>query len=434
VELPGRDGDYDLACRGSDGLLPLGRKLIAGHPGDAVSIPIGLLNKHAVVLAGAGSGKTVLLKRLVEEAAVRRIPSIILDGANDMSALGDRWPSRPEAWSEEDVELADRYHAGVEPMIWTPGRRGGNPLCLEMLPDLSATAGDPDDFDAAVSMVSGGLADLLNLGKSKGDENRKGILSKSLRFYIQQECWGLSGFIELLEDLPEDARLGIRKELAMAKDLADRLRVVEETDPLIGAGGEPLDPAVLFGDDKPRDRTRVSIVNLNFLATDEKQQRFVNQLATTLFAWIKQNPSVSGRPLRGLLVIDEAKDLVPSRRSTACKDSLMRLTAQARKYQLGLVYATQNPREIDNAIIGNCSTQYYGRANAPAAIETIRQQMAMRRGDANDIGHLKRGSFYVFNADAEMKCPVKVQIPLCLSHHQTLNSDQVLERAAESPS
>jgi len=253
----GRHGDS--AWHLADGLLPLGRKLVAGQPADPVTMPIGLLNKHALVLAGAGSGKTVLLKRLVEEAALRGIPSIILDGANDMSALGDRWPARPEAWTEDDVELADRYHERVEPMIWTPARRGGNPLRLEMLPDLSATVADPDEFDAAVSMVAGALADLLKLGHSKGDENRKGILSKSLRFYIQQECWGLAGFIELLEDLPDDARLGISKELAMAKDLADRLRVVEETDPMIGAGGEPLDPAILFGDDRPRDTTRVSI-------------------------------------------------------------------------------------------------------------------------------------------------------------------------------
>ena len=34
------------------------------------------------------------------------------------------------------------------------------------------------------------------------------------------------------------------------------------------------------------------------------------------------------------------------------------------------------PVAYDNTIIGNCSTQYYGKANAPAAIETIRQQIA----------------------------------------------------------
>src|SRR5690606_11786983 len=112
-----------------------------------------------------------------------------------------------------------------------------------------------------------------------------------------------------------------------------------------------------------------------------------------------------GRTLRGLLIIDEAKDLVPARSSTPCKDSLLRLAAQARKYHLGVVFATQNPREIDNAIIGNCSTQYYGKANSPAAINTIREQLVARGGNGEGIGRLEKGVFYVYNADAGMRAP-----------------------------
>ena len=110
----------------------------------------------------------------------------------------------------------------------------------------------------------------------------------------------------------------------------------------------------------------------------------------------------------------------------------MRLTAQARKYHLGVVFAAQNPREIENTIIGNCSTQYYGKASSPAAINTIREQLSSRGGSGDDIGRLKKGVFYVFNADANMRAPTKVRIPLCLSHHQTLDGDEVLERAVRS--
>ena len=415
-----------------DSDFPIGRRLVAGKAAAPITIPIDLLEKHVAVLAGAGSGKTVLLKRTIEEAALRGIPSIVIDGANDMAALGDSWPSEPEGWLEDDPALAKSYQHDVDSIVWTPGKRGGNQLRLELLPDLTATAGDPDEFDSAVAMVSGALADVLKLGSSKGDQNRRGILSRSLRFYIEQGGSGLLKYIELLADLPPDAMLGISKEPALAKDLSDSLRVLEETDPMITESGDILDPAVLFGDDKPNVKTRISVVNLGFLSTPETQQRFVNQLATTLFAWIKRNPNPPGRALRGLLVIDEAKDFVPARKSTACKESLMRLTAQARKYHLGVVFATQNPREIENTIIGNCSTQYYGKASSPAAINTIREQLSSRGGSGDDIGRLEKGVFYVFNADANMRAPAKVRIPLCLSHHQTLDGDEVLERAVRS--
>src|SRR5207249_9391207 len=54
--------------------IPLGRRLSAGKAGDAVTVPVRWLEKHTVVCAGAGSGKTVLLRRLVEEAALLGIP------------------------------------------------------------------------------------------------------------------------------------------------------------------------------------------------------------------------------------------------------------------------------------------------------------------------------------------------------------------------
>lgn len=416
----------------ADGLFPLGRRLVAGKPTSSLSVPLELLEKHLVVLAGAGSGKTVLLKRIVEEAALRNVPSIVIDGANDLAALGDRWPIQPTDWTPADAQLAERYHREVDKIVWTPGNLSGNPLRLELLPDLTSTLDDPSELESAISMVSGSLADILKLGPNAKDQNKRGILRKSLRFFVEQGGIGLLKYIELLADLPPQATLGIDREAVLARELSDRLRVLEEIDPMISEAGEVLDPALLFGDDAPRPNTRVSIINLGALGPLETQQRFVGQLATTLFAWIKKYPKPPGRSLRGLLIIDEAKDLVPARQSTPCKDSLMRLTAQARKYHLGVVFATQNPREIDNTIIGNCSTQFYGKASSPAAIQTIREQLAARGGSGEGIGRMEKGVFYVFNADAGMRAPEKISVPLCLSHHHPLDGDEVLERAIQS--
>src|SRR5690606_3510012 len=132
------------------------------------------------VLAGAGSGKTVLLKRIVEEAALRNVPSIVIDGANDLAALGDRWPVAPTDWTPADGQLAERYHQEVDKIIWTPGNVSGNPLRLELLPDLTSTLDDPSELDSAITMVSGAIAEILKLGPSAKDQNKRGILRKSL--------------------------------------------------------------------------------------------------------------------------------------------------------------------------------------------------------------------------------------------------------------
>jgi hypothetical protein len=49
-----------------------------------IRIELESLRKHAIVFAGSGSGKTVLLRRIVEECALRGVSAIVLDPNNDL--------------------------------------------------------------------------------------------------------------------------------------------------------------------------------------------------------------------------------------------------------------------------------------------------------------------------------------------------------------
>ena len=67
----------------------------------------------------------------------------------------------------------------------------------------------------------------------------------------------------------------------------------------------------------------------------------------------------------GLFVMDEAQTFAPSGAMTACTQSTLALASQARKYGLGLVFATQAPKGLHNRIPGNAATQFFGLLNAP---------------------------------------------------------------------
>jgi hypothetical protein len=413
--------------------IPLGQRML-GSKSETVFLPLQLLERHTVVLAGAGSGKTVLIKRLVEEAAIASVPSIVIDCANDLSALTERWPVAPNGWLAEDNKQADQYFKQSEVVVWTPGRESGNPLSLEPLPDLSAVADNDEELEAAVEMASAALAPIVASGASQTARYKKGILSEALKFFARQGAGSLTDFIAVLGELPSEAGTGVNNQVRYAREMADCLRSERATNSLLRSSGTGLDPALLFGDTaKSNGKTRVSVISFIGLQSLESQRQFLNQLAMTLFSWIKKHPSPVNRQLRGLLVIDEAKDFVPSQVNTACKESLMRLVAQARKYHLGLDFATQNPREIDNRIVGNCSTHYYGKASSPAAIEVIKDQIRLRNGSGDDIPTLQKGRFYVYNADAGMSAPTKIQVPMCLSHHRRnpLDEDEILRLAAK---
>lgn len=419
------------------GFIPFGRKVVGAFAQGEWKLPVLELARHMVVLAGAGSGKSVLLRRIVEEAALEGIPSIVVDCGQDLSTLGEAWPPQHATHRGDDAFKADLYLRSSDVVVWTPGKPSGNPMALELLPDLPAMADAPEELSDAVDMVVESLMPIVAArGGSRAADHKRALLRSTLRFYARHEGGGPEALMAILRALPEEAGLGIDKEEKYAREMADSLASAKETNPLLRNAGAPLDPAVLFGDDPASrgGRTRVSVLSLVGLAGLEAQQTFVNQLAMTLFAWIKRNPLPPGRPLRGLLVIDEAKDFAPSQRACPSRESLVRLVAQARKYRLGVIFATQNPKDLDNKIVSNCSTHCYGKVGSPVAIEAAKELIQQKGGSGDDVARLQKGIFYVHNADSGHGSPMKVQTPLCLSHHRASppSPEEIVAMAAES--
>ncbi|MGA9871799.1 MAG: AAA family ATPase, partial [Rhodococcus sp. (in: high G+C Gram-positive bacteria)] len=153
-------------------------------------------------------------------------------------------------------------------------------------------------------------------------------------------------------------------------------------------------------------------------------------LQMALFAWIKKNPA-GDRPLGGLFVMDEAQTLAPSGAMTACTQSTLALASQARKYGLGLVFATQAPKGLNNRIPGNAATQFFGFLNSPVQIDAAKEMAQAKGSSATDIGRLKTGQFY---AAVEGEGFNKVQAPLCLSYHpkSPLTTEEVIDLAHRS--
>jgi Helicase HerA, central domain len=395
-----------------DARIFIGRRFERGALGDPVMLAANLLPRHVAILAGSGSGKTVLLRRIVEEAALLEIPSIVLDVNNDLSRLGDRWPAQPDEFTAEDAAKAAAYHQRVDVVIWTPGVSSGNPVSLNLLPDFAAIGDkrDPqtaDERTQAVEMARATLAPYLG-GSGQKASLKQGIFADALRAFADNGGGTLDDLIGLLSDLPAEASK-ISNAQKLAGEIANQLLAAIATNPLLKSCGSSLDPQRLFH--AGGGKTRISVINLAGLASDEARQSFVNQLQMTLFTWIKQNPSPTGR----LYVLDEAQHFAPSQAGTACKSSALSLAAQARKYGLGMIFATQLPKGIDNAIVSNCTTHVYGRMSSPATIQATQELMTAKGGAGDDIARLTRGEFY-FSTDG-LNRPLRIRTPLCLSWH-----------------
>jgi DNA helicase HerA-like ATPase len=404
-------------------MLTVGHDYTTREP---VRLALESLRKHVAIFAGSGSGKTVLIRRLVEECALQGVSAIVLDPNNDLARLGDPWPAPPEAWGPGDADKAADYIAGTEVVVWTPRRETGRPLSFQPLPDFESVRDDPDEFNEAVESAVAALIPRARLD-SKAAKAHLGlaVLRRTVDHYGRRGGSTLRGLIETLADLPDGV-----SELAdadkIASDLAQTLTASVDNDPMFGGDSTPLDPAVLLTPSSGK-RARISVISLIGLPSDNMRQSFVNQLEMALFAYIKKHPA-GDRPLLGLFVMDEAQTLAPSGAMTACTQSTLALASQARKYGLGLAFATQSPKGLHNRIPGNAATQFYGLLNAPIQIDAAREMAKAKGGDVPDVSRLRSGEFYVA---AEGEAPQKVRTPLCLSHHpkSPLTTEEVLERA-----
>ncbi|RCG26285.1 ATP-binding protein [Sphaerisporangium album] len=411
---------------GRPSVIRVGTTFAEGTP---VEIELEALRKHTVIFAGSGSGKTVLIRRLVEECALNGVSAIVLDPNNDLARLGDAWPEDPPQWAPGDAARAKDYLENTDVVVWTPRRDAGRPLTFRPLPDFSGVIDDRDEFREAVDSAVESLAPRAKLvGNAAKVHQGLAVLREALMYYAGRGATNLKGLIEVLAALPEGVS-ELKNAEKLAADIAENLHAAMVIDPLFGGTGTPVDPGVLLTPAKGK-RARVSVINLAGLPSDGQRQGFVNQLQMALFSWIKRNPA-GNRPLGGLFVMDEAQTFAPSGAMTACTHSTLALASQARKYGLGLVFATQSPKGLHNRIPGNAATQFFGLLNAPVQIEAAKELARAKGGAVADVAHLGTGEFYAALEGGGFR---KVRTSLCLSHHpkSALTGDEVIERARRS--
>jgi hypothetical protein len=411
--------------RGARDALAIGVTFDGGTP---VSIKLEALRKHTAIFAGSGSGKTVLIRRIVEECALNGVSAIVLDPNNDLARLGDAWPEPPAGWGPGDARRAEEYLAHTDVVVWTPRREAGRSLSFRALPEFREVRDDPDEFAEAVESAVTSILPRANLdGRTSKARLGQAVLRNAVQYYGRRGGSSLRGLIDLLAAMP-DGVSELENAAKIGGELAQTLTAAMVNDPLFGGAGTAADPSVLLTPPRGK-RARVSVISFVGLPSDQQRQSFVNQLQMALFAWIKKHPA-GDRPLGGLFVMDEAQTLAPSGAMTACTQSTLALAAQARKYGLGLVFATQAPKGLHNRIPGNAATQFFGLLNAPVQIAAAREMAQAKGGDVPDVSLLKTGQFY---AAVEGAAFTKIRTPLCLTYHPKapLTTEEVIARAGK---
>ncbi len=324
------------------------------------------LLRHFMALGSSGSGKTVLSKIVVEEMVRDGIPAICIDPQGDLCSLALN-ADNPQALADKGVDpaLAREFADKADVVVFTPASHKGVPLCADPIqvdPGPLNARERMHAFTATATMVVSLLG--YDLGSDDG-EGLVAVFDKCLNLLFERELFpaNLAQFTAYWSHLEAvDRELYSRylndKKIDQACRKLARLDVGARR--LLFHDGHPLNIELLLGRDKSAlpGKTRVSVIYLNTLHSQEDKEYFVAALVQQLYTWMLDNPS---KAPQALFYIDEVAPYIPPVRKPACKDGLSLLFKQARKYGVSCLMATQNPADVDYKAMAQFGSWALGR-------------------------------------------------------------------------
>ena len=431
--------------------------------GDIVQIDKMVLARHAAMLGSTGSGKTVMAKTVIEEAALAGIPSLILDPQGDLARLALAINEGDLVEQGGEVDRMKKLISKMEVRIWTPLRSKGLPLCIDPFRSPPADL-DAEEAITAWDMVAAGFSNLagFDVEKTQGkvvkpflyeilvNGTRLGLdvsdfqgLSKVVREPKDNFTRALypEAFIDVEDgekpDVPTWEEImfehGLRDYDEMLpkstrNDLARRLSAFSSgVNQLLFSNGVPIDIDAFCEPAMP-GKVPLNIVYLNTIQDEAQKQYFVQELARELYDWMLTQQPAEGE-LKLLFFMDEvAPYLPPHPRNPPAKDLIKLIFKQARKYGVACVLATQNVSDVDYKILAQANTTFIGRFTQPQDVEKVRHLLKESGGDQDLVKQLPTlgpGQFQMVAPDVD-PAPVPIQCRwLYTDHGAPLNEDQV---------
>jgi hypothetical protein len=356
------------------------------------------LTTHAVCVGMTGSGKTGLCIDLLEEAALDRVPAIIIDPKGDITNLLLQFPDlRPEdfrPWVNVDdarrkglsldqhaVEQAELWRDGLASWgqdgeriralkeaadftIYTPGSRVGIPVSILhsfKVPSLDWEA----NCELLRERIHGTVSALLGLGGLDADpiSSKEHILLSNLfeHFWRQGEELDLAKLILAIQK-PPVRRFGVFDVDTFFPE-TQRFKLAMRLNNIIAAPafstwleGEALEIPRFLATVQGKPRHAIFYVaHLN----DAERMFFVSILLNEIVAWIRTQPGTTS--LKAIVYMDEIFGFFPPVAEPPSKKPMLTLLKQARAYGLGVVLATQNPADLDYKGLSNTGTWFIGR-------------------------------------------------------------------------
>jgi len=388
---------------------------------EPVAIDESDLLRQAFICGTNGSGKTVLAKVMIEEAALKGIPVIAIDLKGDISSMAILFsgedpteiipwvtPQRDESRETKAASVAEHHKAKLQHWgvtnrdvdnfrkkvvinVFTPRSNAGFRLALsafveppEDMEELKEK--DPDSFENVIQFMAETFVSRLALNKKKADK------AKGYIYEIIKTCWsraislrGYNGIKQVLDEVWQP-HLGIEQiggmqtdEFISQKDREDISAAINTL--LTGAQklwfqGFPLDIESLVNPSNYDGKIPITVINIKHLGFQD-QAYVVGYIAYLIWFWMRRRKGSDYPTL--LFYIDEIggggskEAFFPPVAISPSKPALNLLLRQGRAFGVCCMFATQEPGDIAHKAFGECGTLAVGQLRSKRERQKIEQ-------------------------------------------------------------
>jgi len=405
VQLPPNPGSKIYIVEGAADLgISLGEGLIIGsHKYSGIEVPLDpyWLPYHLAVVGATGTGKSRLVKALIDEVLAKTEYSMIvfdhtgLDYARfypdrvvkasrvvlDVSLITDLMLER----SGLDARTYDPYF--ITAVLYYVYR--------ELPPELRAEVFGSESSTAQRGLVSSGRGSDLRNFLSKLDrvdyEKLMAVMSRSPVEWSRERFKEAVGEIARSFSTKESVRvrLGVAVDIKLGEGF---FRSLSSRD-LLPSG--IVDEAL---------KKRLVVVDLS---TEELVIR--RYVIASVVSELWRRIEVSRKPVNTVVVVDEAHNYA-CRYCGGAKSAIGRIAREGRKWGLGAVLVTQRIIDLDPDIRGNINTWFFSKLQTPSDFSELSGYMNLAGISEQSLAVLGSREFYVAGLMNPLRIPVLIRV------------------------
>lgn len=399
IKLIESPADVSLALDTESGLV------IGRHKHSGVEIPMSAwsLPYHVGVVGATGTGKSRLVKALIDEIRAKTGYSVIVFDHSGMDYTR-YWPGNVVSSSEIVLDPA---------------------MAASLIVDRARLGSSGNNYDYVLTAIyayaaaaegggggkgrRGGLLEYAGAGGHGSADATKIVCSDEVLRELEEEDLGDPE--EMMRSVPWDINSFVECLITVAKKFKARESTIIKMRLLMKTYGKPI----IEGLKRRRitsaeviERARrdgIVVVDLSGEEQDVKRH-VVAAVIDRLWARIEE----SREPQNIVLVVDEAHNYACQQGCRPSSNSIERVAREGRKWGIGLVLASQRMIDIATDVRGNVNTYFFSRLQTPGDFQSLEGVIDLGGLRESSLSLLESREFFFAGLGNPLKYPLLIEV------------------------